>query len=97
MENKSYYVYILASKKDGVLYIGVTNDLIKRTYQHQQEQHDCFTAKYHVCRLVYYEEYSNIEEAILREKQMKKWNRVWKIKKIEKENPEWNDLYEQII
>lgn len=88
---------MLASKKDGVLYIGVTNDLVKRTYQHQQEEYDCFTAKYHVHRLVYYEQYTDIEKAILREKRLKKWYRAWKIKLIEDNNPNWQDLYDQII
>ena len=92
-----YYVYILASKKNGTVYIGVTGDLIKRIYEHKQKSVDGFTKKYYVHNLVYYEVYRDIEEAILREKQMKKWNRQWKIKLIEKNNPEWNDLYYKLI
>ncbi len=92
-----YYVYILASKKNGTLYIGVTNNLVKRTYEHKQNEVEGFTRRYNVHNLVYYEIYEDINEAILREKQMKKWNRQWKIKLIEKNNPSWNDLYNELI
>lgn len=92
----SYYTYILASKKDGVLYIGVTNNLIRRVKEHKKGKADSFTKKYFVYRLVYFEETSDIEIAISREKQLKKWNRKWKIELIEKQNPNWEDLYEKI-
>jgi len=92
-----YYVYILASKKDGSLYIGVTSDLNKRIYEHKQGVKEGFTKKYNIFRLVYFEETNDVNEAIKREKQMKKWNRQWKINLIEKENPDWNDLYPELI
>lgn len=91
-----YYVYILASKKEGALYIGVTNDLVRRVYEHKNHLHTGFTDKYFVGKLVYYEESLDINSAILREKQMKKWNRQWKINLIEKDNSGWNDLYDNI-
>ena len=92
----SYFTYILASKKDGVLYIGVTNNLIRRVKEHKKGKADSFTKKYFVHRLVYFEETSDVEIAINREKQLKKWNRTWKIELIEKENPNWEDLYKKI-
>ena len=93
---KTYYVYILASKKDGVLYIGVTNDLVRRVYEHKNGLVEGFTKKYHVHRLVYYEMTENVESAIRREKQLKHWNRPWKIRLINKANPEWCDLYQTL-
>ncbi len=93
----SYYVYIMASQRNGTLYIGVTNDLIRRVYEHKQRLAEGFTKKYNVKNLVYYEETSAIEAAIHRETQMKKWNRKWKLELIEKQNPEWKDLYEEIV
>jgi putative endonuclease len=93
---KSYFVYILASKRNGTLYIGITNDLAKRVYAHRQNLIDGFTKKYGVHKLVYFEETNDVNEAILREKRIKKWKREWKIKLIEKENPEWKDLYYDI-
>ena len=92
-----YYVYILASQKNGTLYIGVTNDLIKRIYEHKNNLVEGFTKKYSIHLLVYYEIYKNIYDALQREKRLKKWNRAWKIELIEKENPEWIDLYESIL
>lgn len=92
-----YYVYIMASKKNGTLYIGVTNNLVKRVYEHQNDLVAGFTRKYKMHDLVYFEPYENIEQAILREKQMKEWKRYWKIKTINKFNPEWKDLYSTII
>lgn len=92
---KQYYVYILASKKNGTLYIGVTNNLIKRIYEHKHGLVEGFTQSYAVNKLVYYEETPDIKSAISREKQMKKWYRKWKIELIEKENPKWKDLYEE--
>lgn len=94
---KNYYVYILSSKRNGTLYIGVTNDLIRRVYEHKNNLIDGFTKKYSVHTLVYYEQTENIETAITREKRLKKWYRKWKIELIEKNNPEWNDLYEELI
>ena len=94
---KQYYVYILASKRNGTLYIGVTNNLLKRVYEHRNDFVDGFTKKYHVHDLVYYEVYSNITDAITREKRMKKWRRQWKIGLIEKTNPQWRDLYSDIM
>jgi putative endonuclease len=89
---RRYYVYILASKKNGTLYIGVTNDLLKRVYEHKNDLVGGFTRKYGVHNLVYYELYSDIRDAIARERRMKKWKRQWKIQLIEKSNPQWRDL-----
>ncbi len=94
---KKYYVYILASKKNGTLYIGITSDLIKRAWEHKQKIVQGFTEKYNIDKLVYYEEYNNAELAIQREKQLKKWNRSWKVRIIEEQNTEWKDLYCDII
>ncbi len=91
-----YYLYILASKRNGTLYIGVTNDLIKRIYQHKNNLIPGFTSQYNIHALVYYETYNNINDAISREKQMKTWQRNWKIKLIEKDNPMWKDLYGEL-
>ena len=89
-----YYVYLLSSEKYGTLYTGVTSDLIKRVYEHKESLVDGFTKKYKVHQLVYDETHDDIHEAILREKQIKKWNRDWKINLIEKDNPHWIDLYD---
>lgn len=89
-----YYIYILASQKNGTLYIGVTNDLERRVLEHKQKINEGFTSKYEVNRLVYFESFQYINDAILREKRLKKWNRQWKINLIEEENKEWNDLSE---
>ncbi len=94
---KKYYIYILASRKNGTLYIGVTNDLIKRVYEHKNNIVDGFTKKYNVHNLVYYEENNDIESAILREKRIKKWKRQWKINLVEKLNPNWDDLYNKLV
>lgn len=90
------YVYILASKRNGTLYTGVTSDLIQRIYQHKEKIYGGFTAKYDVNLLVYYEAHEDIYEAILREKRIKRWRRAWKLELIEKENPNWEDLYEHL-
>ena len=90
---KQYCVYILASKRNGTLYIGVTSHLKQRIQEHKQKLVEGFTKKYGVTMLVYYEQTENIMSAIEREKQMKKWNRNWKIRLIEKKNPQWQDLY----
>ena len=94
---KEYYVYIMASKKDGVIYIGITNDLIGRVYEHKNNLVERFTKRYIVHKLVYFEDTSDVNSAITREKQLKKWNRAWKIRLIEKDNPEWNDLYNGLL
>ena len=88
-----YYVYILASKRNGTLYIGVTNDLIKRVYEHKNGMIEGFTKKYSVHMLVYYEQTNDSYSAIEREKRLKRWKRQWKIDLIQKSNPEWRDLY----
>lgn len=92
----SYYVYILASKPYGTLYIGVTNDLVRRVWEHKSDFVEGFTRKYSVHTLVYYELFNDIDRAITREKQMKKWKRRWKLELIEKVNPDWNDLYDKL-
>jgi len=92
----NYYIYILASKKNGTLYIGVTSDLKKRIYQHKTKLVEGFTEKYKVDQLVYFEQTGDVTSAISREKQLKKWNRAWKIRLIEEDNPMWKDLSEQI-
>jgi putative endonuclease len=95
--NQFSYVYILASKRNGTLYVGVTSELKKRIFQHKEGLYDGFTKKYKVNLLMYYETYNDIKIAIKREKQLKKWRREWKIKLIEKENPCWVDLYDNLI
>ncbi|MBU8932697.1 MAG: GIY-YIG nuclease family protein [candidate division Zixibacteria bacterium] len=94
---KQYFVYIMASKRNGTLYIGVSSDLIRRVYEHKNNVADGFTRKHGVHRLVYYEIHQDVHEAITREKQLKKWNRRWKLKLIEKENPGWEDLIDSLI
>jgi len=93
---RQYYVYILASKKNGTLYIGVTNNLLKRVDEHKNDLKGGFTQKYRVHALVYFEVFSDIRDAITREKRMKKWKRQWKIELIEKANPHWRDLYADV-
>ncbi len=92
-----YYVYILTNQRNGTLYIGVTNDLIRRVYEHKQNLVEGFTKKYGVHMLVYYEATGNIYSAIEYEKRLKKWNRIWKLRLIEKNNPNWKDLYPKLI
>lgn len=91
-----YYIYLLASQRNGTLYVGVTSDLIKRIWQHKNEATEGYTKEYQVKRLVYFEQYENVNDAILREKRLKHWNRKWKLALIEKDNPNWNDLYDEI-
>jgi putative endonuclease len=91
------YVYILSSQRNGTLYIGVTSDLIKRIYQHRNNLSEGFTKKYKVHRLVYFGTTPSIKGAIQREKQLKQWHRQWKIELIEKDNPEWIDLYGALL
>jgi putative endonuclease len=92
-----FYVYLLASRKQGTLYLGVTKDLVRRTYQHKEKLLAGFTSQYDIRRLVWFEIYDDPTTAIEREKKIKKWRRAWKIDLIEKENPEWKDLYPEII
>ena len=94
---KTYYVYILASKRNGTLYIGITNNLMNRVYEHKHVMVKGFTKKYHVDKLLYYEETNDVNSAISREKKMKRWKRNWKISLIERTNPEWKDLYNNLL
>ena len=92
----AYYVYILASQPKGTLYVGVTNDLIRRIYEHKNDFVKGFTEKYRVHTLVHYEQFENAEPAIQREKRLKVWHRKWKIRLIEETNPHWEDLYDEM-
>jgi putative endonuclease len=94
---RGYYVYILASKRNGTLYVGMTNKLAERVGQHKNGTASKFTRKYGVKKLVYYEGHSGVEEAISREKELKKWNRQWKMRLVDQFNPEWKDLYCDVI
>jgi len=94
---KQYFVYVLASRMNGTLYIGVTDDLVKRVYEHKHDLAEGFTKKYGVHSLVHYEITNNVNEAILREKKLKRWKREWKVILIEKANPDWKDLYDRLI
>ena len=91
-----FYVYLLASKKQGTLYLGVTRDLVRRIYEHREKLLRGFTSKYDVRRLVWFEIYDAPTSAIMREKEIKKWRCAWKIALIEKDNPDWKDLYTDI-
>ena len=93
---KEFWVYIVASKRNGTLYVGVTSDLAKRIYEHKNGLVEGFTHRYQVDRLVYCEPFDDAENAITREKQLKKWRRAWEIELIENSNPEWRDLYDEI-
>jgi len=95
--DKDYYVYVLASQRNWTLYIGVTSNLLKRIWEHKNKAIEGFTQKYSVDKLVYFEQYSDTENAIKREKRLKKYNRQWKLELIEKENPEWRDLYTDLV
>ena len=94
---KAFCVYILASTRNGTLYVGVTSNLIQRVWQHKEGLFDGFTKEYRVKDLVWYEQHESAESAIQREKQIKKWDRDWKIRLLEEQNPYWNDLYPTII
>jgi putative endonuclease len=97
MSNERYYwVYVIASTVGGTLYIGVTNNLVRRMYEHRNGLVPGFTKRYGVHRLVYFEPHTDVEAAIRREKRLKRWNRTWKIQLIEQTNPNWDDLYPQI-
>ncbi len=93
---KTYYIYLLTSERNGTLYIGVTNDLKRRIHEHKQKLIKGFTEKYNVSNLVWYEQTEDINSAIKREKEIKKWNRDWKVKLIEENNFEWKDLYDDL-
>jgi putative endonuclease len=92
-----YWVYILASGKHGTLYIGITNDLVRRVYQHKEKTNKGFTSRYGVDRLVWFQGYDDPTSAIEREKELKKWRREWKINLIEQANPNWEDRYPEIV
>lgn len=96
MYSKTYSVYIVTNEKYGTLYIGVTNNLEGRVWEHKNKVNEGFSSKYKTYKLVYHEEYEDINGAIDREKQLKTWNRQWKINLIEKENPNWEDLYNSL-
>jgi len=93
---RNFAVYIMASKRNGTLYIGVTSDLPKRAWEHRESAVDGFTKDYGVGILAWYEMHDNAESAITREKRLKKWSRAWKIRLIEERNPQWNDLFAEI-
>ncbi len=95
--NKQPSVYILASKRNGTLYVGVTSNLVKRVWEHKNDMVEGFTKRYAVHRLVWYELHENMESAISREKRIKNWKRKWKLQLIEKDNSNWQDLYYQIV
>ena len=92
-----YYIYFMSNQKYGVIYTGVTNELVRRAAEHRNKVKPGFAKKYNCTRLVYYEAYDDVRDAIHREKCVKEWKRAWKIELIEKENPEWLDLYEEIL
>jgi putative endonuclease len=96
MWNYNYYVYIITNNTKTVLYIGVTNNLKRRIYEHKNKSVPGFTQKYNINKLIYFEHFDNINDAIVREKQLKKWNRKWKEELINKVNSDWEDLYEEI-
>ena len=96
MQERKFYVYILAKARNSTFYVGMTSDLPKRIWQHKNEVADGFTKDYGIKTLVYYEIFDNSENAIKREKRLKKWPREWKMKVIEQMNPNWNDLYETL-
>jgi putative endonuclease len=93
---KRFFVYILASERNGTLYVGVTSDLPSRVWQHKNDLADSFTKKFQVHTMVWFEQHESAESAITREKQVKKWNRMWKVRAIEAMNPAWRDLYDDI-
>ncbi|UYO52611.1 GIY-YIG nuclease family protein [Rhodopseudomonas palustris] len=92
----AYYVYLLASRKDGALYVGVTNDLVRRAYEHRTKAVPGFTSKYNIAKLVWFEIHDDPISAITREKEIKKWRRAWKVALIERDNPGWDDLFETV-
>ncbi|MEM9669940.1 MAG: GIY-YIG nuclease family protein [Pseudomonadota bacterium] len=97
MRDHTYYVYILASKRNGTLYTGMTNDLEQRAWEHRTGYIKGFTSKYNVRQLVWFEVFGDVHEAIAKEKRLKRWRRRWKLNLIEAENPDWRDLYGELI
>ncbi|MFC1632547.1 GIY-YIG nuclease family protein [Patescibacteria group bacterium] len=97
MQSNSYFVYIMTNRQNGVLYIGITHDLYKRSFEHRYESPSSFVSKYKLYKLVYYEVHTEPYEAIRREKQMKLWKREWKINLINKFNPNWKDLVNDLM
>jgi putative endonuclease len=97
MWNHNYYIYIATNKHNTVLYIGVTNDLARRMHEHKNKEVKGFTSKYNINKLVYFEHFTQINDAIIREKRLKKWKRVWKEKLINELNPEWEDLTNKFL
>ena len=95
--NKQPTVYILANKRNGTLYVGVTSDLVQRIWEHKNSMVEGFTKHYNVHKLVWYELHESMESAIVREKRLKDWKRAWKLKLIESKNPDWQDLYDTIV
>ncbi|MFV0622925.1 GIY-YIG nuclease family protein [Sphingomonas sp. ac-8] len=91
------YVYIVASRRNGTIYVGCTSNLVQRTWQHRTAAIDGFTSEHGCTLLVWYEPHDDLQEARLRERQIKKWNRAWKLKLIEDHNPQWEDLFDQLI
>lgn len=94
---KQGYVYIMSNKPFGTLYVGVTSNLVKRVYEHREKLVEGFTSEYGLTRLVYFETHERVDDAIRREKQMKEWNRNWKLRQVMEMNPEWKDLYDDIV
>jgi len=94
--NRPGYLYLMASGRNGTTYLGVTSDLLKRVWQHRNEVVDSFTKKYGCMRLVWYQAFDDIQQARQRELQMKKWKRAWKVELIERENPQWLDLFDSL-
>ncbi len=92
-----YYVYILTNDRHTVFYTGITNDIVRRVHEHKEKMIEGFTKQYNVSKLVYFEEHHRVDDAIRREKRLKKWDRAWKIELIEKDNPEWSDLYDMFF
>ncbi len=97
MKERVYFVYILASRVGGTLYVGVTGDLVRRVYEHKEKSVKGFTRKYGVARLVYFEQFGDVSLALQREKQLKRWKRMWKVQLIEEKNPDWVDLILQSL
>ena len=93
----SYYVYLVASQRNGTLYLGVTRDLVRRIHEHKTKATPGFTSRYNVAMLVWFESYDDPTTAITREKELKKWRRSWKLRLIEEINPQWRDLYDDIV
>ncbi|MDF1680308.1 GIY-YIG nuclease family protein [Ponticaulis sp.] len=97
MSERLYYTYILASKKHGTLYVGVTNDLAGRVFAHRSGEASAFTRKYQIKRLVWSEGFADVRDAIETEKKLKRWRRAWKVQLIEEHNPNWDDLFLQLV